>query len=92
MANQNEGKSSDGSDIHPITQVDDSKEDGDRVEFSPGFFEGVSTQVEPEEKPEVSCVDAPPAPLAPIVVRLLRAILPKDERKRRQAKLAKKKA
>ena len=86
MAHRNEEKSnSDDSGIHPITQVDDSEEDGDRVEFSPALFDGVLTQVEPEEEPEVSCVVTPPAPPAPIVVRRLRAILPEDERKRRQA-------
>jgi len=61
------------------------------VDFSLALFDGALMQVQHEEEPEVFFNNVPPAPLAPIVVRRLRAILPEDERKRRQVELAKKK-
>ena len=91
MADRNEPTSNNDGVLHPITQVEDSGDDEDSMEFLTALFGDVLTQVDPEEEPEVSCVVAPPSPPAPAVVtRCLHTILHEDERKRRQTETAEK--
>ena len=63
MADKNEETSNNDGVLHRITQVEDSGDDDDRMEFSTALFGGVLTQVDPEEEPEVSCIVAPPSHL-----------------------------